>query len=125
MRKSAKIFYEDFLTQEKFLFLSKGEGEKMQKQIPTEKNLPAAKFRAGAICATIWANKAKSKTGNDVTFQTISLERSYKDKDGNWQHTPKLRANDLPKAMLVLQEAYKNISLSQKPSSVNEEEFVY
>ncbi len=96
----------------------------MQKQIQAEKNMPAMKFRAGAIAATIWANKAMSKTGSEVTFQTISLERSYKDKDGNWQSTPKLRTNDLPKAMLVLQEAYKNITLN-KNSSSPEEEMVY
>jgi len=96
----------------------------MQKQIQTGKNMPAMKFKAGAVAATIWANKVMSKTGNEVTYQTISLERSYKDKDGNWQHTPKLRANDLPKAMLVLQEAYRNIILNQSSSS-QEEDIVY
>ena len=75
-----------------------------------EKNLPEKKFRAGAISSTIWANKAK-REGKEVTFMTVSLERSYTDKQGNWQSTTTMRSADIPKAALVLQKAYEYIML--------------
>jgi hypothetical protein len=75
------------------------------------KNLPEKKFSAGAIQATVWRNEVKTKTGEDAEFQTVSLQRSYKDKDGKWQTSSTLRAADLPKAILVLQKAYEHIAL--------------
>ena len=75
------------------------------------KNLPEKRISAGAIQATIWKNETKVN-GADAEFQTISLQRSYKDKDGKWQQTTSLRVNDLPKAALVMQKAYEYIVLS-------------
>ena len=75
------------------------------------KNLPEKRISAGAIQATVWKNE-KSIKGTETEFQTISLQRSYKDKDGKWQQTNSLRVNDLPKAALVLQKAYEYIVLS-------------
>lgn len=75
------------------------------------KNLPEKRISAGAIQATVWKNE-KKVNGADAEFQTISLQRSYKDKDGKWQHTTSLRVNDLPKAALVMQKAYEYIVLS-------------
>ena len=77
----------------------------------SEGNLPEKKFSTGAINATIWKNTGKSKSGEDVEYRTISIERRYKDKNDEWQSTASLRVNDLPKAALVLQEAYKYIVL--------------
>lgn len=70
-------------------------------------NLPEKKFRAGAISATVWANKGHSKTGEEVAYKTISIERGYKDKNNAWQSTNSMRINDLPRAAVVLMEAYK------------------
>lgn len=72
-------------------------------------NLPERKFRAGAISSTIWANKAVSKDGREIVFRSVSLDRSYTDKEGKWQTSSNLRATDLPKAALVLQKAYEYI----------------
>ncbi len=76
-----------------------------------ENNLPEKKFRAGAITATIWKN-----TSNDgeSEFNTISFERSYKDKKDEWQTTNSLRVNDLPKAKLVLAKAYEFLVLKEQ-----------
>ena len=71
-----------------------------------EANQPEAKFTAGAVSATIWNNPLPENKG---TFNTISLTRTYKDKAGNWQHTPTLRLNDLPKASVVLNKAYEHL----------------
>lgn len=75
-------------------------------------NLPETKFRAGAVCATVWLNRT-FKEGQEQTYKTVSLERSYKDQQGEWQTTTSLRTNDLPKAQLVLRKAYEHIVLQQ------------
>lgn len=75
-------------------------------------NKPAKKFRAGTISATVWKNTVV-RDGKEVEFPTVSLQRSYKDKEGQWQQSNNLRRDDLPKAMLVLEEAYKELSLAE------------
>jgi hypothetical protein len=79
--------------------------ETQQIQLQKEGNYPKKRFRAGAISATIWNNKGQSQNGGEVDYQTISLERTYKDKDGNWKYTNSLRVSDIPKATMVLQKA--------------------
>ena len=78
------------------------------------KNLPEKKFSTGAINATVWHNEGKSKTGESTEYQTITLQRSYQDKEGKWQTTSSLRLNDLPKAVLVLQKAYEYVVLKNE-----------
>jgi len=75
------------------------------------RNLPERKFRAGAICATVWKNAGISKDGQQTQYRTVSFERGYKDRDGEWKSTSSLRVNDLPRAALVLQKAYEYIAL--------------
>lgn len=75
-----------------------------------EKNRPVAKFGAGTITATHWNNKTE-KDGREINFTTVKLERSYKDKEDEWQSTSSLREDDLPKAILVLQKSYEHLKL--------------
>lgn len=72
---------------------------------------PERKFRAGAISATVWKNERLKQNGESFTAHTVSLERSYKDKSGQWKSTSSFRPQDLPKARLVIDEAFKFISL--------------
>ncbi len=83
-------------------------------------NVPEKRFSTGAIRATIWKNSGVSKKGDSVEFNTITLQRSYKDKEGNWQSTANLRINDLPKASLVLQKAYEYLILRDNDSTIEE-----
>lgn len=84
-------------------------------------NTPEKKFRAGAISATVWKNHGV-KDGQISEYQTVTFERSYKDKEGNWQTTNSLRVNDLPKASVVLQKAYEELVLREfTDSSFGEE----
>ncbi len=73
---------------------------------------PEKKFRAGAIAATVWKNDGQRATGEAFSFHTVSLDRRYKDKAGTWKSANSLRLQDLPKAALVLQEAYRYLALS-------------
>jgi len=81
-------------------------------------NKPEKKFSTGAISATVWKNQGTSKTGEAVEYRTISIQRSYQDKDGKWQTTSSMRVNDLPKASLVLDKAYEYIVL-RDPNSMD------
>lgn len=74
---------------------------------------PTKKFKAGAITATIWKNKGTSSTGEPTTYFTVSFERTYKDKSGEWKKTNSLRQLDLPRAVLVLNKAYEFLTLKQ------------
>ena len=85
-----------------------------------EGNKPEIKFRAGAISATVWQNIGQSKTGEAVSFRTVSLGRNYKDKDGTWKSTNSLRTGDLPKAALVLTKAYEHIVLKGNDNATEE-----
>ncbi|PIN69748.1 hypothetical protein COY28_04775 [Candidatus Woesearchaeota archaeon CG_4_10_14_0_2_um_filter_57_5] len=62
------------------------------------------------MSASIWRNEAVRKDGEPVAYYSVSLQRRYKDKEGNWK-SGSLRTADLPKAMLVLQKAYEYLVL--------------
>jgi len=70
-------------------------------------NLPEKKFSSGGLNATVWQNQGKNKEGLDVSYRTVTFQRRYKDKNGEWQSTNTLRINDLPKASLILEKAYE------------------
>lgn len=85
-------------------------------------NKPEKKFRAGAISATIWKNVGE-KNGAEYAFNTITLGRSYKDKDGQWKTSGSLRLTDLPRAALVLNKAYEHLVISNESAvTVSEED---
>jgi len=88
----------------------------MQANIPSvrevmNKNLPDKKFRSGAVSATIWTNTLQ-KDGKAVAYKTVSIERNYKDKQGNWKTTSSLRVADIPRAVLVLNKSYEYLALN-------------
>ncbi len=77
-------------------------------------NYPKKKFRAGPISATIWENSGKNQQGEPNKYNTISLERVYQDKEGNWKSTNSFRLNDLPKAHAVLQRVYNDLVVKEQ-----------
>jgi len=77
---------------------------------------PEKKFKSGAISATIWENVGHTEDGKETSFKTVSFERNYLDKDGNWKSTNNLRTSDLPKAILVLSKAYEYLALKDGAS---------
>lgn len=81
-----------------------------------ENKKPEVKFSAGGISAAVWVNVGQTNDGKPSEFRTISLQRAYKDKKDQWQHTASFRLNDLPKAALVLTKAYEYLTLKE-PSS--------
>jgi len=77
-------------------------------------NKPEKKFSTGAISATVWKNTGTSKEGVEREYRTVSLQRIYTDKSGQWQTTNSMRLNDLPKAALVITKAYEYLVLKNQ-----------
>lgn len=70
---------------------------------------PIKKYKAGSIRATVWENDVKD-TGK---YQTISIERVYQDKDGNWKNSSSFRLGDLPKVGVMVQKIYEELTVSE------------
>ena len=79
-------------------------------------NIPEKKFSTGGLTATVWEIQGKNKEGLDVSYRTVSFQRRYMDKNGEWQSTNTLRVNDLPKASLVLQKAFEYLVMKEMQS---------
>ncbi len=75
--------------------------------------MPEQKFQAGPVAVAVWKNQSQ-KDGKTIEFRTIQVDRAYKDKEGNWQHTGNLRVNDIPKAIRALTKAYDYILFEGK-----------
>lgn len=77
-----------------------------------KKNKPIQKFRCSGVTASIWENENIGKNNQEIKTYSITLQRAYKDDfNEEWHTTNSLGIHDLPKALLVLQEAYKFLAL--------------
>ena len=87
--------------------------ENKEKQETKEKvkSKPLKEYRIGQIRATLWNNKVEVE-GKEKIMTTIKLEKTYY-KDDEWHTTNNLNVNDLPKAVAVLDEAFRWLSLYQ------------
>jgi len=76
------------------------------------KNQPVKRFAAGCLQAAVWKREFKGAEGEGMRESfSVSLEKRYKDKDGQWQSTNYLATEDLPKARLLLDESYRFLAL--------------
>ena len=83
-----------------------------EEPVPAKK-LPEKKIKVGNIQVAVWRNK--SKTGD--TFYSVSFEKYYKDGD-DWKSTTSLNRNDIPKAILALEEAYKFLMVRKSDQEI-------
>ena len=70
---------------------------------------PVKKFTAGAVQASVWKSHGK----NDKETFSVSIDKRYKDKDGEWKESKSLKTADLPKAALVLNKAFEYLVLKK------------
>ena len=77
-----------------------------------QNNKPVKKFRAGSVSCSVFENHG-NVNGRETVFPTVSLQRAYKDKSGIWKNSASLRAEEIPKAQLVLGKAYEFLSLKE------------
>ncbi len=76
-------------------------------------NKPERSFRAGSVCVSVWNNEKTDPKGKTKEFKTVTFERSYKDKDDEWQKTNSFGINDIPKAITALGRAYEYLTLKE------------
>jgi hypothetical protein len=87
---------------------------------------PVAKFTAGQVSAAIWENEVTTKAGKKVTMLKASVERRYKDRDGQWKSSGSFSRNEIPMAIYCLQKAMEHIIEGQQNEDGSvEEETVY
>lgn len=81
-----------------------------------KKNLPLVKYRAGSISASVFSNKFKGTNGKpDFTMESISIQRSYKEKDSDeWKNQQiSIRKNDLAKLQVVINKLLEHQFLNK------------
>ncbi len=77
-------------------------------------NAPVKKWSSGLLEACIWANE-REVNGSIVSFNTASLQKSWKDEKGTWRSSSvSLRRNDLQKAILLLQKVQEELLLTSR-----------
>ena len=65
---------------------------------------PEIVFKIGAVRASVFRNTIE-RNGQSIPLPKVVIEVRYKDKTGQWQGTNSMSLNDLPKAILALQQA--------------------
>lgn len=70
---------------------------------------PVFKARAGRVSVAVWEIEAEVEGGEMRSFHTVSLERSYKDKDEQWQTTSQLSGRDIGDAIALLQRVQQEV----------------
>ena len=69
---------------------------------------PVAKFRAGQTSAALWQNEI-TVSGRKVTVLKASVQRRFKDKDGQWKSSGSFSRNEIPLAIFCLQKCFEKI----------------
>lgn len=82
--------------------------EPRYKNNDTPTNKPHYKCKCGNVQGTVWENKTV-KDGNEISILSVSIQRGYKDKEGNWKNTTSFQLNDIPKVRSVLQRIYEDL----------------
>jgi hypothetical protein len=72
------------------------------------KRKPAAVIRVDDCSASIWAREVMVQ-GQPKTFYSVTLERSYKDRDGAWKYTKSFDQDSLGKIVSLAQQAEQTI----------------
>ncbi|NQU78222.1 hypothetical protein HQ545_00475 [Candidatus Woesearchaeota archaeon] len=75
----------------------------------TKNEGPEKKFKAGSITATIW----KAKQEGSKTLLTV-FEKSYKNKEDEWQTTNHFTARDLPVVSWLAKQAFEFVTDKEK-----------
>ena len=82
----------------------------MTEEKKEEKKKPIKNIKAGCMQVAIWENA----NNEGQKFNSITLSKSYtKDEGKTWEKTDSMGFNDLPKAILCLQEAYRELALKE------------
>lgn len=71
-----------------------------------ETNKPVKKFIVPPVSVSVWEQE-NEKDGKKFKTNSLTIQRTYKDKEGNYKNTQSLRVADLPKLQVALTQAYE------------------
>jgi hypothetical protein len=84
---------------------------------PEAKRTPVATLREGDCSASIWTRQFQVR-GTPRVFYSVTLERSYKDRNGAWKYTRSFDAESLGTVASLCRQAEEAIiGLSQYPTA--------
>ena len=79
---------------------------------------PEARFQAGGVSASVFVNEVKRSDGSVFLARKTVVQRTYVDSAGEYQSTSNMDINDLPRAILVLMQAFAHcVSTSRNDTS--------
>ncbi|MAG47128.1 hypothetical protein CL617_00860 [archaeon] len=78
-------------------------------------NRPIKKFKSGSLEAAIWFNE-RENNGEIVGFKTVSLKKSWKDKEKDvWRNeTLNIRKQDIAKLLVILNKVQEELLLNKE-----------
>lgn len=77
-----------------------------EKTQPGSGNKPEKHIKFGGVRVTIWQDSRQSPSGQTFETWSATVDRAYKDAQGNWKNTNSLRESDIPKAVAALNKAF-------------------
>ena len=86
-------------------------------------NLPIKKWRAGSLDVAVWENKRTVREGEEISFKTVTLRRSWKDREQDLWRDEKinLRKADIPKVLVLLNKVNEELLLSEEHKEEGDE----
>lgn len=85
------------------------------------KDQPVKKFKVGGIQVAVWENRIPNQQGQDDLLHSVTIERRYKDEQGNWRSASSYRTGDLPKLLFALTKAYEYLALEEDGQDIGGE----
>ena len=84
-------------------------------------NKPLKKFRAGQVSCALWENEITVEGGRSVQMLKATVERRYKDKNGEWKSSNSFSRNEIPLVKYCLDKALEAMIEERSSDSVEEE----
>jgi hypothetical protein len=85
---------------------------------------PLKKFRAGQISCALWENEVTTQDGRSVQMLKATVERRYKDKDGEWKSGNSFSRNEIPLVKYCLDKAFEAMVGERSSNGRVEEEVI-
>ena len=85
------------------------------------KNKPIQTFGYPPIRLSIWKDMRKTADGRTFESLSVTLDRAYKDAQGNWQNAQSFREADLPKVEAAVRDAFVFISKRDDDKGVSDD----
>ena len=85
---------------------------------------PLKKYTAGTVSCALWENEVPTQNGGKVPMLRATVERRYKDKDGNWKSSGSFSRNEIPLVQYVLGKAFEAMVEEKQNGDRIEEETV-